>query len=251
MSDFEEGFATGLLLGRKQGGGYRSDVFHDILENSDGWLDIPINDTYKYTLSLWCTERLETYNNGFLDFRKGTDPDSDDACYEAIPTFYRQTLYLAVTAWENDNAVYSNIVPCIDPYPSNTGVSVKDGVYLRYYWYNSTVYEYAGGTFSGDAYLNFGNSFDHTVHVPAFSCNFIKKTYTAVRESEEEIPEIILSGESTQIMSRGEYTSYTVPHYNGTFSDLSSDGVINKYSDIVRAIYAANGKTLRNARLMP
>lgn len=260
MSDFEEGFATGLLLGRKQGGGYRSDVFRDILDNSEAWLNAPIDDKFKYTASIWYSERLDVYDSGYLSPYDGTD--SDGTVYFSFSPRYRKNFYTILTAWENDTPLFANLAEW-NTYTRMTGESDIGANYYdennisRKYYFTTPVYTYIRGTasFGGDVLSYDFDSYGvyrHSISVPIIRAVCNKKTYRAVNENTDSEPQIeLVSDEDVTVDSRWGDSIYTIPFYEGTFADISDAEIKSKYTEIVKAIYTANGKLFRNSRIMP
>ena len=82
MSDFEEGMAVGIILGRKKFSGgsttTRNSIFHDILDNSDVVAIIPIYGDYKLTVNLWETDRADVYEPSFYTYYCSAMQSEDD-----------------------------------------------------------------------------------------------------------------------------------------------------------------------------
>ena len=259
MADFDEGLAIGLVLGRKKGGGgNRSDVFHDILDNSEAWIEARIDSKFKYTASLWYTERFELYDSGYLNYVNGFDSDNTTV-YEMLPIECRKNVYCTLVAWENNVPLFAKI------YDWNSYSQMRDS-YLHVDWIDNGItkpYHFFTPIYSfirnsaafadENIYLNFNGTFSHSIHVPSFSFQCNKKTYKSrYGTSSEHFPEPVLDTDETVTISpdwQFPTNIVTMPDYNGTFSDISYSEVISKYSEIVQAIYAANGVTLRNSYL--
>ena len=257
MSDFDEGLVIGLSFGRNDSPAYRSDVFHDILDNSEAWLDAPIDDRFKYTASLWYTERFEVYDSGYRWYTHGRD--SDGVYYEKMPMTYRKNLYPVLTAWMNDTPLFSKLYSARTLNEDEKAATWKDkehGNINRTFYYNTPIYTYIRNSaeFIGDDIrFNYNDGFNHSIYVPNFRWRCIKKNYTEVpRQDSSEMPVIVFESEEEVTQDYGWSANInTMPDYNGTFSDISYSEIISKYNEITEAIYAANGAVLRNCLLLP
>ena len=66
MSDFDEGLAVGLAIGRKKFSGSMSDpIFHDIIDNSETIMTVPVDDTYTFTLNFWVSGTKYHHKAGY------------------------------------------------------------------------------------------------------------------------------------------------------------------------------------------
>ena len=116
MSDFDEGLAVGLLLGRKKGGGtvYRDNVFHDIIENTTylSGAELQLNDTYSIKMGAWFSPqkygRMLGYSSCGLQNPSGTDTTTGTTLYNGIvfPS-YNIDVAFAFVIFKNNTPIYA------------------------------------------------------------------------------------------------------------------------------------------------
>ena len=89
------------------GGGGKDPLFHYIIENSTNWIDLPIDNKFKYTASLLHTNRTEFYD---IRLYPGTPPSTyqdSDGTVVRLPAYLYEAFFLFITAWEYDTPLYS------------------------------------------------------------------------------------------------------------------------------------------------
>lgn len=229
----------------------RSDLFHYILDNSFEWHDIPIDNKFKFTVSVTMDDpHLWFWNSGYLNECYSTD--GDDAKVHFYD--YRLNLYLFVTAWENNIPLFSMPYGAYisRKYSSNYTTKTVDGIQKKY-WFGGIEYKYKPNTlqFSNN---NFNYSFNtaqgrfgHKLIIP--DINFVlHQKWFHDNNTSPEVPHIVMYDEQdvSYTARTSTQTIYTVPSFEGTFSDISYIDVIDKYQEeIVKAIYEANGYVFR------
>ena len=155
MSDFEEGMAVGIILGRKKFSGgsttTRNSIFHDILDNSDVVAIIPIYGDYKLTVNLWETDRADVYEPSFYTYYCSAMQSEDDGyCQNYYYSRFR-VVHMVFIAWNGDTPLYAQLSgdfqSFMQDYRTVDVRSSNDTSYpLSYYAYQTTKEEYIRGS---------------------------------------------------------------------------------------------------------
>ena len=220
----------------------QSELFHYLLDNSTNWNYIPINNKFKFGVSLLVGDkRLEFYNSGERDYYQRTD--SNGAKSDA--SSYRKSAIVLVTAFEDNSPIYTTV---------NGLGEFGDSIY--YFEINGKNYLYASNNrelipnsesfISGSFDFKFDSSgyFNHIITFPGFMYTYHEKRYN--HNNTVQSPVIYLESERDVVRTEGG-TLHTRPPFMGTFSDMSAEEVKTKYQqEIVPAIYESKGYTFRD-----
>lgn len=245
-------FAAGLAIGKKKygGGGSENALYHKILNESLPLGGITINSTYRYTF------------NAFLDDGNLTPSGNRDWLYESghnfmfdlgsgPPTAYSfystqyVTLDLYAIAYENNNPIFAvqsqrqRTEGITASYTIQRVNGVDKIIYYPSYSYtmDSTGYSLFGSfepTFSGtsasDKFLLYCYS------ETGASVRIIKKEYKVKdRSSEEDFPELEIYNTTVQTVSFN--SAVDLFKSERVYSDNSNDWVLQKYNNILTAVY--------------
>lgn len=141
-----------LLIGEHQGGGKRVDpIFHDILDNSDVVLTIPVDDTYKITVNLWVSGRLDVYGSGDPETQYVAAAISEGEGYCQNYSYCKEKAHAVFIIWRGDEALYAVLSGTYSYLPTTyycTDVHGSNDTYMPcvYYAYQSVKSEYVRGS---------------------------------------------------------------------------------------------------------
>jgi len=248
-------FAAGLAIGKKKygGGGSENALYHKILNESLPLGGITINSTYRYTF------------NAFLDDGNLTPSGNRDWLYESghnfmfdlgsgPPTAYSfystqyVTLDLYAIAYENNNPIFAvqSQRQQTEGIEINFATQYVNGVNKIIYYPS---YSY---TMDSTGYSLFG-SFEPTFSGTSASDKFLLKCYSETgasvriikkdykvkdRSSEEDFPELEIYNTTTETVSFSSAVNLFAPFSSDrVYSDNSNDWVLQKYNNILTAVY--------------
>ncbi len=153
MNDFEEGFALGYVLSKKKySGGKKYDpIFHDILDNSEAFCTIIIDDVYKFTLNLWAPMRRDIPCGRYRNWTPLNAVEAEGVGYSQTPVTYTKWLYVYRILWKNGKPMYaayesSDRYDICSPSPVDIHQSLDHEMPFKYYTYYANTYEYVKGS---------------------------------------------------------------------------------------------------------
>lgn len=282
------------------GGGGKDPLFHYILDNSTNWIDLPIDNKFKYTASLLHSDRTEFYNMDLIPFMWNSASDIDtDGTIPKSPVRLEDQIMVFITAWEYDTPLYSYMAAMsrwdkCDYFSVDVGCKFdeegnrvyeylvgEDGYYIldehghripnpdyesaieRDFWFIGLTQEASNIRWTeSESEFSFifdnRNFFKHQIKLPASQWTIISPHYEAIQRTPETEgkPDLFptqkyLHHVDTYTMSATNhgYTFLSYPTFRGTYSDMSTQEVADKYNEIVDALYASRNIDTRNALL--
>lgn len=155
MSEFEEGLATGLLLGDGGGGSsIKDDTFDDIIANKQEIVTLWQDNTFKITLNVWYNEDVR---GGVRDFNYISN---NPFGYTPRSSFYvwTQNWYAVVIVYKNNvpqyavflNSSYNNqdVPGTMFTYTKNMNAVSHDNIHT--YWYQSAYADFSNTVWAFD-----------------------------------------------------------------------------------------------------
>ncbi|MCI5751583.1 MAG: hypothetical protein MR038_03765 [Oscillospiraceae bacterium] len=100
-----------MLLGAYQEGGggtYRNAVFHDIVDNSDTLLTVPVDDHYRITVNFWVTDRTDVYGS-YMNTFFGMIFENENEGYGTRVNWLSKKAYIVFIIWKDNNAVFAKV----------------------------------------------------------------------------------------------------------------------------------------------
>lgn len=235
-------FAAGYALGRKKGGGDGgSSFFQKILRNSTFANEIEIDSKFTFKIALWLTDELPLWYSG-IDLYENIHENSDGT--KSFVFRHRKSLHKFCIAYEDGKPLYAS-----DMEGEQGAVNQHDvrrvGTQDNYKWCYCTIQENASlgdVTPYGNPYLIFsGGSFGHSFGYSSDISAVVNINHYGINQtSASDMPTIFLAGVEPRTYTGIGNTS-TYPNTYGTYSDISGKEVLDKYAEIVRHIYIANG----------
>lgn len=158
MQDFEEGFAIGYLLGKKKyskagsaDAEHYDPIFHDILENSEAFCTVIVDDVYKFTFNLWVSHRGDVAYGKRHNYGNYTAVETEGVGYSQSPILYTYFVHTVKILWKNDQPMYAVMQEHDSmPYSSIGYVDVHESLDkplpYKYYFYIQDSYEYIKGS---------------------------------------------------------------------------------------------------------
>ena len=234
--------AIGLLFGDGGGGQSQSELFHYFLDNSTNWNYIPINNKFKFGVSLLVGDkRLEFYNSGERHDQQRTD--SNGAKSDA--SSYRKNVIVLATAFEGNNPIYTTVC-AVGEFGDSISYFEINGKNYLYVSHNHEFVPNSESFISGSFDFKFDSYgyFNHTITYPGITYTYHEKVYN--HDNNVQSPVIYLESERDVVRTAGG-TLHTRPPFMGTFSDMSAEEIETKYQqEIVPAIYESKGYTFRD-----
>lgn len=137
-----------LLIGAYQNSGKYDPIFHDILENSEAFCTINIDDVYKFTLNLWVTSRGDVPCCRYRDYTNLAAKESYGVGYSQSPVIYTRAAFTYRILWKNDKPMYAALVYNQElPRDFPWFFDINDGAgNFIYYMYRKDVHEYIKGS---------------------------------------------------------------------------------------------------------
>ena len=242
--------------------------FHYVLDHTDAMIEIPIDGTYKYTANL---VNIEPGDYELREPRLNWGRERDGSNYFGVAGGGSHTV-LAMIAWESGNPLfmsyYEDIFSFQDSYPH---VRVNEGTIedpdtgeeitvYREYCYRGSWSRYIPGSMrfnSGSGVFQFdnNNNFSHQIILPGGSADFNHWSAYAIDRT-PLAPEIVANkdpDERPTHMVTSVMMGRTQPRATAGIchSELPAEQIVQKYHDIVKAIYTAHGIPVRDALLPP
>ena len=234
-------FAVGYVLGRKKGGGGGDSFFQKILRNSTFVNEIEIDSKFTFKIALWLTDELPLYYSG-IDLPENMHENSDGS--KSFVFRHRKSLHKFCIAYEDGKPLYA-----ADMEGDQCAVDLHDvrrvGSSDNYQWCYCTTQENASlGEITPyeDPYLIFsGSTFNHAIGYSGDISAVVNINHYGINQaSAGDMPTIFLAGVEPRLYT-GIGNSSTYPNSYGTYSDISTREVLDKYAEIVRHIYNAHG----------
>ena len=276
MSDFDEGLAAGLAIGKKKwknsGTGKQSSVYHDILENI-----VPIIEHYDlgggftWTIGEWLSDigmggRYELYGNGVMSSISGVN--TEEKSIMQLNTFRRE-IYLAGIVYKDNEPLYAAVINEAPDYDASDTWStwgiIADNEKNTY---RSVIYKD-----QGDYRIDSITDISYTMFEPTLSKTTVssddggksemitgfrmyyqtdltyKRTkswqkYSASSPDNFSEPTVKKSGErasQTSVYSLSSYWLYPFPRLFGGFSDLDNNTLFRYFQELSYAILEKAG----------
>ncbi|MGN1416286.1 MAG: hypothetical protein ACI4XF_05560, partial [Oscillospiraceae bacterium] len=129
-------------------------IFHDIIDNSETIMTVPVDDTYTFTLNFWVSGTKYHHKAGYgrsysLNFFAGADEYG--VGYDQSIVYPYKYVHIARILWKNGEPMYA----ALDSSTSLSGTSYcpvvvtgsNDGNYpYKYYLYRQYTYDYVEGS---------------------------------------------------------------------------------------------------------
>ena len=270
-----------LLLGAYQEGGggtYRNAVFHDIVDDSDVAVTIPIYGDYKITVNVWETDRPDVYGVNKYVYYCSSQQSADEGDCQNLYYLQDRAMHLVFVAWNGDTPLYAQLSGTyirLRQYYQVAEVRESNDTRYPLEWYACQVlnerflkgsttlaseidhFEFGFGTWAENVrYFNdhiypCDSSGNHISVAASFKTK--RTTYSMEREDVTQIPTINPNTptESSYTLNTGSDIQIFINSTSGTYSDFdTADRLIAAHGEIVRAICLANGMDYRMAHLL-